>query len=71
MQRGDLAVTAPFRYASVNETKCIEIRSDNSGAIATEENLGVNQRNKHIDLKYHFVRDCYEKGKTQLTKWST
>ena len=39
-------------------SKCIEIRNDNRGAIPTAKNTVINQRNKHIDLKYHFVRDC-------------
>ena len=54
-----------------NEPQCIELRSDNSGAIATAKNIGVNQRNKHIDIKYHFVRDCQEQGRVRLEKWPT
>ena len=33
---------------------------DNNGAIETAKNASGNQRNKHIDLKYHFVRDAYK-----------
>ena len=53
------------------EAKCIELRNDNSGAIATAKNSGINQRNKHIDLKYHFVRDCHEQKRVYLVKWPT
>ena len=32
----------------------------NNGAIETATNASVNQRNKHIDLQYHFVQDAYK-----------
>eukprot|EP00171_Calliarthron_tuberculosum_P021395 IDg21395t1 len=31
---------------------------DNSGAISTAQNTSLNQRKKHVDIQYHFVRDC-------------
>ena len=55
----------------LNKKKYIESSSDSSGAIATVKNLGINQRNKHIDLKYHFVCYQYEKSKVQLIKCPT
>ena len=33
------------------------IHSDNQGAIALAQNESVNNRNKHIDIAYHFVRE--------------
>ena len=35
---------------------------DNSGAIFLSENLSVNKRTKHIDIKYHFVREFIRNG---------
>ena len=35
---------------------------DNSGAIFLSENLSVNKRTKHIDIKYHFIREFIRKG---------
>ena len=29
----------------------------------------INQRSKHIDLKYHFVRDCHFAKRVSLIKW--
>jgi hypothetical protein len=40
--------------------------ADNQSAIAIIKNPGFNERTKHIDTKYHFVRDAYKNGKLQL-----
>ena len=45
---------------NTREPKPIVLRIDNNGAIETAKNASVNQRNKHIDLQYHFVRDAYK-----------
>ena len=34
------------------------IRSDNQGAIALIKNPVKRSRSKHIDIRYHFIRDC-------------
>ena len=39
---------------------------DNNGAIETAKNASVNQRNKHIDLQYHFVRQAYQENLIQM-----
>ena len=39
---------------------------DNQGAIDTGNNNSINQRNKHIDIPYHFVRDCVLHNKVLL-----
>lgn len=41
---------------------------DNQGAKDTAYNSGINHRNKHIDIKYHFVREAIQNNKVQL-KW--
>jgi hypothetical protein len=39
---------------------------DNQGAIALVKNPVHHQRSKHIDIKYHFVRDEYSRGKIDI-----
>ena len=48
---------------------CVELRNENSSSVAMAINSVVNQRNKHIDLKYHFVRDCHQQKRAHLVKW--
>ena len=40
----------------------IELWVDNKAAKAFAENEGCNQRTKHVDIRYHFVRDYIQKG---------
>jgi len=42
------------------------IFEDNQGAIALAYNPEHHARTKHIDIQYHFVRDCVENNKIQL-----
>src|SRR5277367_49418 len=39
---------------------------DNQSAIALAHNLEHHARTKHIDIQYHFVRNCVEDGTTRL-----
>lgn len=38
------------------------MRIDNKSAIALAKNPVHDERSKHIDTKYHFIRDCVRKG---------
>ena len=42
------------------------IYCDNQSAIALSNNPEHHARTKHIDIQYHFVRNCVEDGKTRL-----
>jgi hypothetical protein len=42
------------------------IKEDNQGAIALAHNPQYHARTKHIDIQYHFVRECVENGKVRL-----
>jgi hypothetical protein len=42
------------------------IYTDNQGAIALAHNPEHHARTKHIDIQYHFVRNCVEDGMTRL-----
>ena len=44
----------------------IPLGVDNNGAIESAKNASVNQRNKHIDLQYHFVREATQSKKVLL-----
>ena len=45
----------------------IKISVDNQGATSLSKNPVNRQRSKHIDIKYHFVRDLYTKGVLDIT----
>ena len=40
----------------------IIVRVDNVGAIHLSNNLSTSQRTKHIDVRYHFIREFVEDG---------
>ena len=42
--------------------KPILIHADNQGAIALVKNPIIHNRSKHIDIKYHFIREKFENG---------
>jgi len=44
------------------EPKPITVFVDNKSAIALMKNPVFHGRSKHIDTKYHFIRECAEKG---------
>ena len=47
---------------TVNGCQKIKISVDNQGAISLSKNPVNRQISKHIDIKYHFVRDLYTKS---------
>ena len=42
--------------------KPITIAADNQDAMDSTKHEAINQRNKHIDIQYHYVRDVVEIG---------
>ncbi|GJX75603.1 putative ribonuclease H-like domain-containing protein, partial [Tanacetum coccineum] len=44
----------------------VTIQVDNKSAIALMKNLIFHGRSKHIDTKYHFIRECVEKEDIQI-----
>eukprot|EP00171_Calliarthron_tuberculosum_P001088 IDg1088t1 len=44
----------------------ITIMVDNEGAIASSHSTSINQRNKHIDMRYHFVREAVLSGLVKI-----
>ena len=48
---------------------CVEdftLYCDNQGAVSLSKNPIVHQRSKHIDIRYHFVRDEIQKGSLKI-----
>ena len=39
---------------------------DNQGALALTKNAHLNERSKHVDICYHFIRDLIEKGELRV-----
>lgn len=46
----------------VMETAVLKV--DNKSTISLCKNPVFHKRNKHIDTRYHFIRECVESGKT-------
>jgi hypothetical protein len=56
-------------YRPVNGTTTI--REDNQSCIAYSHNALVSEKTKHIDLKYHFLKDRMQHGTIKLRYLST
>ena len=54
-----------LRELKVNEGKAI-VYEDNVGAIFLSENEQVSGRTKHIDVRYHFIRDHIANGNLKV-----
>ena len=48
------------------QAKEIPIFCDNTSAIAITQNPVLHSRTKHIDVRYHFIRDHVEKKSVQI-----
>jgi hypothetical protein len=44
----------------------LTVMADNQGAIALAKDNKFHSQTKHIDLRYHFVREAVEKGKITM-----
>lgn len=49
----------------------ISIGIDNNGSIDIAKNTSINEKSKHIDVQYHFVRECVQHGKVSLIRCPT
>ena len=43
------------------ELEAIVVHCDNQSGIILSENSVFHDRSKHIDIKYHFLRDCVQR----------
>ena len=44
----------------------IMINVDNQGAISLAQHPTQHDRSKHVDIKYHFCRECVSSGKVEV-----
>jgi hypothetical protein len=44
------------------EPEVVELKVDNKSALSLARNKVFHERNKHIDLRYHFIRNCLAEG---------
>jgi hypothetical protein len=50
---------------------CITIYCDSQSAIHLTKDQMITEKSKHIDIRYHFIRDIIEKGLVKVCKIST
>lgn len=48
------------------EPAAFNLKVDNQSAIMLSKNLVFHDRSKHIDTKFHFIRDCIEEGRVDV-----
>jgi hypothetical protein len=48
-----------------------ELLVDNQSAIALSKNPVFHERSKHIDVRYHFIRDCVDEGSINIDYTAT
>jgi hypothetical protein len=53
------------------EAPKVNLLVDNKSAIALSKNPVHHERSKHIDTKYHFVRECVDNGSIEIDHVST
>jgi hypothetical protein len=53
------------------KTPKVRLLVDNKSAIALSKNPVHHDRSKHIDTKYHFIRDCVDRGEIDIDHVST
>jgi hypothetical protein len=53
------------------DDSCIKLFCDNQSAIYLTKDQMFHERTKHIDIKYHYVRDVVARGKLQVCNIST
>jgi hypothetical protein len=49
----------------------VKLLVDNKSAIALSKNPVHHDKSKHIDTRFHFIRDCVEKGEVDVNHVST
>ena len=54
-----------------NMNKPITLYRDNSGAVANSREPRSHKRGKHIETKYHMIREIVNRGDVIITKIST
>ncbi|XP_066354384.1 uncharacterized mitochondrial protein AtMg00810-like [Miscanthus floridulus] len=53
------------------KTSAISLKMDNQSAIALSRNRVFHDRSKHIDVRFHYIRECVEENRVQLQSIGT
>jgi len=53
------------------EAATISLKIDNQSAIALSRNPVFHDQSKHIDIKFHYIRECVEENRVQLQSIGT
>ena len=53
------------------EAGAINLKIDNQSTIALSRNPVFHDRSKHIDVRYHFIRECVEENRVQIQSIGT
>ena len=53
------------------EAGVVKLKIDNQSAIALSKNPVFHNRSKHIDIRYHYIRECVEENRVQLQSIGT
>ena len=61
-----LWMSMALRELGVKQDRPIRVNIDNKAAKRLAENAVNHERSKHIDTRYHFIRQVVESGKVQL-----
>jgi hypothetical protein len=56
---------------TATEPKVVTLFVDNNSAIALMKNPVFHGKSKHIDIKYHFIRECVERGQIAVKRVCT
>jgi hypothetical protein len=53
------------------ESRAPELLVDNQSAIALSKNPVFHERSKHIDVRYHYIRECVDEGRIIIVYTAT
>ena len=56
-----------IRELTSNEVSMAKLMVDNQSAITLSKNTGHHNRTKHIDTRYHFIRECVENKRIEIS----
>jgi hypothetical protein len=54
-----------------NQLKAVTLMVDNNSAIALMKNPVFHGKSKHIEIKFHFIRECVERGQIMVKRVGT
>ena len=67
-KHGKRQVSNVFIERLINKDECVSLYNDNQSAISWANGHRAYNRKKHIDMKYHFVREAVESDVVKLFK---